>query len=178
VANALSPINELVNNISDSVEGLVAEITGHSKDPNVPNNPTSKDVAAVLSALDTSNWLKLSFPYTFSVVSLGGAGTQNPFTDFSLPIAPQSIKQTEEPRHLDPPHPRRHHHDSFRQSVQSPQHQGHDRYRPVPRRRRRQAQDRRSHFPAQVPQVPLRVRGFHSPPELVPGLLRVQENRR
>lgn len=97
MAVSLSPLNELINNITESVEGLVADITGNHKDPNVPANPTTKDVAAVLSTLDQSNWLKLSFPYTFSVVNLGGPGTANPFTDFSLPLAPGALKQSEEP---------------------------------------------------------------------------------
>lgn len=96
MAISLSPINELINNITESVEGLVADITGKAKDPNVPNNPTTKDVSAILSTLDASNWLKLSFPYTFSVVNLGGPGTSNPFTDFSLPLAPNALKQSEE----------------------------------------------------------------------------------
>lgn len=95
MAVSLSPINELINNISASVDGLIGDILGKPKDPNVPAHPTSKDVSGILSVIDTSNWLKLSFPYTFSVVNIEGAGT-NPFTDFSLPIAPQSIKQTEE----------------------------------------------------------------------------------
>lgn len=96
MAVSLSPISELVNNISDSIDGLVADITGKSKDPNVPTNPTDKNIAAVLSTLDPSNWLKLSFPYTFSVVSIGGPTSNNPFTDFSLPLAPTSLKQSEE----------------------------------------------------------------------------------
>lgn len=95
MAVSLSPINQLVNNITESVEGLVADITGKSKD-NMPAMPSSKEVQAVLSTVDPSNWLKLSFPYTFSVVNIEGAGINNPFTDFSLPLAPQSIKQSEE----------------------------------------------------------------------------------
>lgn len=90
----LNPINQLIDNITQSVEGLIADITG--KDiSNMPAMPSSKEVQAVLSTVDPSNWLKLSFPYTFSVVNLDGTGV-NPFTDFSLPIAPSSIKQTEE----------------------------------------------------------------------------------
>lgn len=96
MAESLSPINQLISNITDSVEGLIADITGKARDPGVPSNPTTKDITAILSTLDSSNWLKLSFPYTFSVVSLGGAGTSNPFTDFSLPLAPGSLKQSEE----------------------------------------------------------------------------------
>lgn len=94
MAESLSPINQLVDNITQSVEGLVADITGKNIG-NMPSMPTSKEVQAVLSNVDPSNWLKLSFPYTFSVVNLDGFGT-NPFTDFSLPLAPQALKQTEE----------------------------------------------------------------------------------
>lgn len=94
MATTLSPINQLIDNITQSVEGLVADITGKNIS-NMPNMPGTKDVQAVLSTVDPSNWLKLSFPYTFSVVNIEGAGTNNPFTDFSLPIAPQSIKQSE-----------------------------------------------------------------------------------
>ena len=95
MAQSLSPLNQLIDNITQSVEGLVADITGKSS-AGMPSNPQTKAVQAVLSTVDPSNWLKLSFPYTFSVVNIDGAGTQNPFTDFSLPIAPQSLKQTEE----------------------------------------------------------------------------------
>ena len=96
MATSLSPLNELVSNIADSVQGLIADITGKARDSNVPSNANSKDVAAILSTLDQSNWMKLSFPYTFSVVNIGSGGGDNPFTDFSLPIAPSSLKQSEE----------------------------------------------------------------------------------
>lgn len=94
MAESLSPINQLVDNITQSVEGLIADITGKNIS-NMPAMPNTKEVQAVLSNVDPSNWLKLSFPYTFSVVNLGGSGT-NPFTDFSLPLAPQALKQSEE----------------------------------------------------------------------------------
>ncbi len=97
MAESLSPLNQLVDNLTQSVEGLVADITGKSVDGNVPAMPSSKEVLAILSTIDSSNWLKLSFPYTFSVVNIEGSGTNNPFTDFSLPLAPQSLKQSEQP---------------------------------------------------------------------------------
>lgn len=93
MADSLSPINQLIDNITQSVEGLISDITGKKKD-NMPAMPTSKDVQAVLSTIDPSSWLKLSFPYTFSVINI--AGGANPFTDFSLPLAPTSLKQSEE----------------------------------------------------------------------------------
>ena len=94
MAESLSPLNQLIDNITQSVEGLVADITGKDSG-GLPAIPTSKEVMAVLSTVDPSNWLKLSFPYTFAVVNIDGTG-QNPFTDFSLPISPQSLKQTED----------------------------------------------------------------------------------
>jgi hypothetical protein len=96
VANtSLSPLNQLVDNITQSVEGLIADITGKSKEISDGKYPNTKGVEAILSTIDASNWLKLSFPYTFSVVSIDG-GSDNPFTDFPLPLAPSSLKQTEE----------------------------------------------------------------------------------
>ena len=89
----VNPITDLINNITASVEGLIADITGKSKSV-FPNHPNSKEVAAILSTVDGSNWMRLSFPYTFSVVNLGTS--DNPFTDFSLPLAPTALKQTEE----------------------------------------------------------------------------------
>jgi hypothetical protein len=94
LADSISPLNQLIDNITQSVEGLVADITGKSNS-NMPAMPSSKEVQAILSTVDPSNWLKLSFPYTFSVVDISGSGN-SPFTDFSLPLAPQSIKQSEE----------------------------------------------------------------------------------
>lgn len=90
MADSVSPLNQLVDNISGSVLNLL----GLSND-SYPKQANSKEVMAVLSTVDGSNWLKLSFPYTFSVVNIGGTGN-NPFTDFSLPLAPTSLKQTEE----------------------------------------------------------------------------------
>lgn len=88
---------QLVNNISASVDGLVGDLLGNPVDSNIPQNANNKEVAALLSNIDRSNWLKLAYPYTFSVVILDQSGsTANPFTDFSLPLAPNSIHQTEE----------------------------------------------------------------------------------
>lgn len=98
MATSLSPINQLIDNIQGSVTGLVNQILGRSQEPGVPGMPVGDAIDALLSSTEQSGWMKLSFPYTFSVVNLGGASSPlvNPFTDFSLPIAPQSIKQTEE----------------------------------------------------------------------------------
>lgn len=97
MAESLSPLNQLADNISGSVSGLVSDVLGlGDADKSMPKAASTKAVNSVLANLTKGNWLKLNFPYTFSVVNLGGANTQNPFTDFSLPLAPYSIKQSEE----------------------------------------------------------------------------------
>lgn len=92
----VNPITDLINNITASVEGLVADITGKSVSV-YPNHPTTKDIQAILSTIDASNWMRLSFPYTLSVVNVEGTAIANPFTDFSLPLAPQGLTQDETP---------------------------------------------------------------------------------
>ncbi len=95
MAVSLSPINQLVDNITASVEGLVNDLLGNANELRDGKHPTGKAIDAVISTVDSSNWLKLSFPYTFSVVDIDGT-SDNQFTDFSLPIAPNTLKQTEE----------------------------------------------------------------------------------
>jgi len=89
------PITGLINDIRDSVTNLVDDITGAEVDSAIPAYPQTKDIQAVLSTVNSGNWLKLSFPYTFSVVDVTGQSA-NPFTDFSLPLAPSAIQQSEE----------------------------------------------------------------------------------
>lgn len=97
MAKSIGPVSELVNNIQASVSGLVNQVLGNSNEPGVPARPKTKEIESVISTLDQSNWLRLSFPYTFSVINIESPGsTTNPFTDFELPLAPQSIKQTED----------------------------------------------------------------------------------
>ncbi len=90
------PLTGLINDITNSITGLVDDITGRQKDPNVPQQSDTKGVEAVLSQFKSENWLKLVFPYTFSVVDLSGTGSADQFTDFSLPLAPTVINQVEE----------------------------------------------------------------------------------
>lgn len=90
----VNPITDLVNNITGSIQGLIADITGKNITA-YPNQPNTKEVLAILSTVDNTNWMRLSFPYTFSVVNIDGGG-DNPFTDFSLPLNPTALKQTEE----------------------------------------------------------------------------------
>lgn len=91
------PLTGLINNITDSVSNLVDDITGREKDPNVPSNAEDvKGVEAILTKFRQENWLKLVFPYTFSVVDLSGGGFADQFSDFELPLAPNVINQVEE----------------------------------------------------------------------------------
>ena len=90
--NITGPIKGLVENIAGSVSNLITQITNSSTDSGVPKNPRTSEV---LSVLDQGNWNKLVFPYTFDVLTEDGASVDE-FTAFSLPIAPQSIKQSEE----------------------------------------------------------------------------------
>jgi len=89
-------VGKLVDNIEGSVGGLIDDIRGVSK-AEVPLNPTTKEVSPVLSDINPGSWKVLRFPYTFGVVDLEGSGLEElPFTDFALPLAPQSITQSEE----------------------------------------------------------------------------------
>lgn len=100
-------ITDLINNIVGSVEGLVGDILG-TGDKSIPNyHRDSTDFKGVQSQVRPENWNKLSFPYTFSVVNLGNTATpagtitatdgSGGFQDFPLPLAPQSITQSESP---------------------------------------------------------------------------------
>lgn len=89
-------ITDLVNNISDSVSGLVSELTGGA-DKSVPNyyqNVTA--YKGIQSTVQKSNWNTLSQPYTFTVINLKNKSLVS-FGDFPLPLAPQNINQREEP---------------------------------------------------------------------------------
>ena len=97
MASITGPLTGLINNIQESISGLVGEITGRTVDPNVPSTPTGKAFDAVTRTIEPGNWSKLTFPYTFSVVDILGSASplaENPFTDFSLPIAPSEISQS------------------------------------------------------------------------------------
>jgi hypothetical protein len=99
VANPpVNSITQLVNNVAASVDGLLGTSLSNSQGPGVPNYPAGiEGVDEVLSNIDPSNWIKLSYPYTFSVMDLeAGQIDTAPFTDFALPLAPGSIHQSEE----------------------------------------------------------------------------------
>lgn len=90
-------ISDLVNNITGSVNGLIADLKGESSAV-VQYHQDLGEYKAVQSQLNPSNWMKLSFPYTFSVVNLNDPSDDftSGFSDFQLPLAPQSINQREE----------------------------------------------------------------------------------
>lgn len=84
----------LVQNISDSVVGLVNLITGKEPPKGAGTYPTDFS-GNVLNDIDPSKWNK-SVPYTFSVASTTSPG--NPvggFSDFPLPINPSELNQDE-----------------------------------------------------------------------------------
>jgi hypothetical protein len=92
-------IDDLINNVQGSIDGLISDITGKSNDKAIPNyyqgNAAYK---AIQSQINTQNWMSLSFPYTFSVIDITNQTNQTlAFGDFALPLAPQNINQTEEP---------------------------------------------------------------------------------
>lgn len=86
---------DLVNNITNSVTGLISDITGQKKEQD-KLYPTDDTLKSVQSSLNQSNWSKLSFPYTFSVINIV-TGAEDKFGAFQLPLAPQAINQKEEP---------------------------------------------------------------------------------
>lgn len=92
-------ITDLVNNIQGSIDGLVSDITGKSNDKSVPNYYQGfAEYKWIQSQINTQNWMQLSFPYTFAVIDVVNQDNKAlDFGDFSLPLAPQNINQSEEP---------------------------------------------------------------------------------
>lgn len=89
----MAGITELANNIADTVTGVVDLIAQQDTLPKYPKG--DKNVDRIVSSIDQGNWLKLSFPYTFSVEGQGT--TDKDFTDFSLPLPPNAIDFSEPP---------------------------------------------------------------------------------
>jgi hypothetical protein len=89
-------LNDLINDISASVEGLVADLTGQSKQV-ISYHQGDAEFKTLQSQINQSNWSKLSFPYTFAVVNLTNPADNGGFSDFQLPLAPQAINQKEQP---------------------------------------------------------------------------------
>lgn len=92
-------ISDLVNSIQGSIDGLISDVTGKSNDKAVPNYYQGfAEYKWIQSQINTQNWMQLSFPYTFSVIDIVNQDNKAlDFGDFSLPLAPQNINQSEEP---------------------------------------------------------------------------------
>lgn len=92
-------IADLVNNIQGSIDGLISDVTGKSNDKAVPNYYQGfAEYKSIQSQINTQNWMELPFPYTFSVIDIVNQDNKAlDFGDFALPLAPQSINQSEEP---------------------------------------------------------------------------------
>jgi hypothetical protein len=97
----MAGIADLVNNITDSVQGLVDDLTGKSNEV-VSYHQGEAAYKLIQSNINPANWMKLPYPYTFAVVNLADGSQINTsslagFSDFELPLAPQSITQKEQP---------------------------------------------------------------------------------
>ena len=90
-------LSDLVNNITSSVQGLISDLTGNNSSSIVQYHQDLAEYRAIQSQLSQENWAKLSFPYTFAVVKLTDAKADGGFSPFALPLAPQSITQSEGP---------------------------------------------------------------------------------
>lgn len=93
-------LDALVANITDSVGGLLNDLGfdgfGNKADgsPAYPKDAAYKKFQNSLE--DKTAFRKLNFPYTFAVVDIFNPGSKSTvFGDFELPLAPQTIKQTE-----------------------------------------------------------------------------------
>lgn len=83
----------LANNITEAIKGIGAEL---GLIPDNSGNLFPDGYEKVTSSKKLEAWNKLPFPYTFSVVDLNSKGRGTPFKDFSLPLAPSAISQTED----------------------------------------------------------------------------------
>lgn len=96
MSSFVSPISKLVANIQQSLNDFVIKAESSNSAPGAGLYPKDNpEIKAVLSEIRRENWMKLSFPYTFSVVNLVDANNLQGFGSFSLPIAPQGIRQSE-----------------------------------------------------------------------------------
>jgi hypothetical protein len=88
-------LDALVNNITDSVSGLVNGLLGKSNETK-PYPDADTRISIALNQITPSNWLK-SIPYAFSVQSASGQDdfVANLFSDFVLPLNPSDIAQDE-----------------------------------------------------------------------------------
>ncbi len=89
-------INDLINNIQGSIESLTSTLRGEAD--LLKGVPTygyqNTEYKNIQSRVNSESWSKLLFPYTFSVINIK-TGASSIFGDFELPLAPQSITQSE-----------------------------------------------------------------------------------
>lgn len=90
-------ITDLVNNIKDSVKGLVDQLQGKKPPKQNFYHEGEAPFKNIQSQITKSNWSKLNFPYTFAVININKPTDTGGFAAFELPLAPQSINQREEP---------------------------------------------------------------------------------
>ena len=98
-------ISDLVNNITDSVQNLVDQLTGQTNSQ-YPYPTDQGQVGNVLNDINKKAWNSLPTPYSFAVYD-GSNGTFNVsataaasggnmnFQEFQLPLAPGKLNQTE-----------------------------------------------------------------------------------
>jgi hypothetical protein len=88
-------INDLVNNITDSVQNLVNQLTGQTNNQ-YPYPTQASMVGTALNSINKKAWNSLPTPYSFAVYN-GNIGSFDgtPFKEFQLPLAPGKINQTE-----------------------------------------------------------------------------------
>lgn len=89
-------ISGLVNNIKDSISNLVDQLLGKTSSNGL--YPDDAAIAPVQNKVQElkKNWNHLPAPYTFTVVERFTGQPTGGFGAFELPLAPTSIKQSEE----------------------------------------------------------------------------------
>lgn len=99
-------ISDLVNNITDSVQNLVNQLTGQTNSQ-YPYPTQASLVGNVLNDINKNAWNSLPTPYAFAVYDSNGgtfnvsasaqaSGGEMNFQEFQLPLAPGKINQTEQ----------------------------------------------------------------------------------
>src|SRR5271154_2210352 len=88
-------ISDLVNNITDSVQNLVDQLTGQTNS-SYPYPTQASMVGTALNDINKKAWNSLPTPYSFAVYN-GNINSFDgtPFKEFQLPLAPGKINQTE-----------------------------------------------------------------------------------
>jgi hypothetical protein len=88
-------ISDLVNNITDSVQNLVNQLTGQTNSQ-YPYPTQSTMVGTALNDINKKAWNSLPTPYSFAVYNGNISSFDGtPFQEFQLPLAPGKINQTE-----------------------------------------------------------------------------------